>query len=82
MKSHITVVHEGNNERFQCEICEYTTGVKSSLKKHMYSHEEPKDNKTQKESGPIMPFLFGGINHVKPIQLTKIGWDEKLFQDQ
>jgi hypothetical protein len=33
-------------------------------------HKESSKPKT--ENGPIVPFLFGGINHVKPIQLTKI----------
>ena len=34
-------------------------------------YEESSKQKTQ--NGSIMPFLFGGINHVKPIQLTNIG---------
>ena len=34
-------------------------------------HKE--SSKTKTENGPIVPFLFGGINHVKPIQLSKIG---------
>ena len=34
-------------------------------------HEESSKQRT--ENGPIVPFLFGGINHVKPIHLTKIG---------
>ena len=34
-------------------------------------HEESREAKT--ENGPIVTFMFCGINHVKPIQLTKIG---------
>ena len=80
MRSHVTVVHEGIKPH-KCAICDYTCGSKSSLRKHVAAvHEE--SSKPKNEKGPIMPFLFGGINHVKPIQLTKIGWDEKLFQDQ
>ena len=36
-----------------------------------YNHKESSKPKTK--NGPIVPFLFGGINHVKPIQLSKIG---------
>ena len=73
MRTHVSVVHEGNKP-FKCEICDYSCGIKSNLKKHMAQvhkqSNEPKINKA-----PIMPFLFGGINHVKPIELTKIKKD-------
>ena len=35
------------------------------------NHKESSKPKTK--NGPIVPFLFGGINHVKPIRQTKIG---------
>ena len=83
LNSHVRQVHEGKkrkkkvheeNKPFKCEICDYSCGVKSSLKKHM-AHVHKKSNRPKINKAPIMPFLFGGINHVKPIELTKIEKD-------
>ena len=64
MKNHITVVHDGIKPH-QCELCDFSCASKSSLKKHVEAvHEKPKEDL---EKAPLMPFLFGGINHAKPI---------------
>ena len=90
LNSHVKQVHEGKkrkkkvheeNKPFKCEMCDYSCGVKSSLKKHMsHVHKQSnrpkiKTNRPKINKAPIMPFLFGGINHVKPIELTKIEKD-------
>ena len=83
LNSHVRQVHEGKkrkkkvheeNKPFKCEICDYSCGVKSSLKKHM-AHVHKQSNGPKINKAPIMPFLFGGINHVKPFELTKIEKD-------
>merc|ERR1712062_253756 len=63
MNNHVSTIHEGIRP-FNCELCDFSCAGKGSLKKHMATvHEPPKEA----EKAPLMPFLFGGINHAKPI---------------
>ena len=81
-------VHE-KQKPFKCSVCDYKAGIKGNVTKHIQKQHfgegdvlcEKKDKQYNepkpKRDAPIMPFLFGGINHVRPIELTKIGQDKK-----
>ena len=81
-------VHE-KQKPFKCSVCDYKAGIKGNVTKHiqkqhfgegdvLYDKKDKQCNEPKpKRDAPIMPFLFGGINHVRPIELTKIGQDKK-----
>ena len=88
LQLHMASVHE-KQKPFKCSVCDYKAGIKGNVTKHiqkqhfgegdvLYDKKDKQSNEPKlKRDAPIMPFLFGGINHVRPIELTKIGQDKK-----
>ena len=88
LQLHMASVHE-KQKPFKCSVCDYKAGIKGNVTKHIQKLHvgegdvlcDKKDKQSNepkpKRDAPIMPFLFGGINHVRPIELTKIGPDKK-----